>query len=36
LQAVDWWSLGVVACQLLTGESPFTAGENNPREEVFA
>ncbi|CAE8598131.1 unnamed protein product, partial [Polarella glacialis] len=26
--AVDWWSLGVLVFELMTGESPFTADEN--------
>jgi serine/threonine protein kinase len=32
---VDWWSLGVVACELLTGELPFDVEEDKPTKEVL-
>lgn len=35
LQAVDWWSLGILIFELLTGASPFTLeGERNTQAEV--
>lgn len=34
-QAVDWWSLGILIFELLTGASPFTLeGERNTQAEV--
>jgi len=36
LQAVDWWSLGILTCELMTGTPPFLVGENSPREDVLA
>lgn len=35
LQAVDWWSVGVLTYELLTGASPFTVeGEKNNQQEI--
>jgi serine/threonine protein kinase len=31
LQAVDWWSVGIIAFELLTGFTPFEEGDNVPR-----
>lgn len=33
LQPVDWWAVGVVSYELLTGHCPFTAHED---EDYFA
>ncbi|XP_076066239.1 ribosomal protein S6 kinase alpha-5-like isoform X2 [Oratosquilla oratoria] len=34
-QAVDWWSVGVLTYELLTGASPFTVeGERNNQHEI--
>lgn len=34
-QAVDWWSVGVLTYELLTGASPFTVeGEKNNQQEI--
>ncbi|KAK3861316.1 hypothetical protein Pcinc_032696 [Petrolisthes cinctipes] len=34
-QAVDWWSIGVLTYELLTGASPFTVeGEKNNQQDI--
>jgi len=34
-QAVDWWSVGVLTFELLTGASPFTVeGEKNSQQDI--
>lgn len=34
-KAVDWWGVGVLTYELLTGASPFTVeGEKNNQQEI--
>lgn len=35
VKAVDWWGVGVLTYELLTGASPFTVeGEKNNQQEI--
>jgi serine/threonine protein kinase len=35
LQAVDWWSTGVLTCELLAGDNPFSVAGKRKYKERF-